>query len=60
MMLTFRGHRIYSSLCPDETSTMLPLFLLCNVHIKMKRLLAVKDFAQKQFFDIRDLWRLNC
>ena len=29
------------------------------VHIKMKTLFVVKDFAQKQFFYFGDLWRLN-
>ena len=49
MKLTFRGHRIYSSIRLDETNTMVHTYMIA-VHITMKKLVAVKDFAQKQFF----------
>ena len=38
---------------------MVPILLLYNVHIKMKKLFAVKDLAPKQPFDFDDLYRLN-
>ena len=58
MKMTFRGHRIYSSTRLDEANTMVPIDIIV-VHIKMKKLFAVKDFTQKQLFDFPDLWRLN-
>ena len=60
MKLTFRGHRIYSSIRLDETNTMGPILLL-YLYIKMKKLFfAVKYLTKKSFFDFSDLWRLNC
>ena len=56
MKLTFRGHRRYSSIRLDETNTMAPILLL-YIHIKIKKLMVVKDFAQKQLFWIR--WPLE-
>ena len=49
MKLTFQGHSIYSSIRLDETNTMVPTYIVA-VHIKMKKLFSVKDFAHKQFF----------
>ena len=51
MKLTFRGHRIYSSIRLDEAKH--DGTYIIAVHIKMKQLFAVKYFAQKQFFLLR-------
>ena len=53
MKLTFWGLRIYSSIRLDETNTLVPTTYIVAVHIKMKKLFAVKDFAQKQLFWLR-------
>ena len=48
MKLNFRGHLIYSSICLDETNTMVPMLLLYI--LKMKKIFPAKDFAQTNSF----------
>ena len=49
---------MHSSIRLDETNMMIHTYVIA-VHIKMKKLFAVKYFAQKQFFDFGDLGGLN-
>ena len=58
MKLTFRGHRIYSSIRLDETNTMVPI-LGVAVHIKMEVIRGNRFRSKTAFFTSGDLWRLN-
>ena len=49
MELTFRGHRIYSSIHLDETNTIVVTYIIA-VHIKMKKVIRGERFRSKTAF----------
>ena len=49
---------MYSPIRLDEINAMIPTCII-TLHLEMKKLFAVKYFAQKQLFFFGDLCRLN-
>ena len=63
MFLLFRRINRYATYAIMHIYRYAQICYLCipiiAVHIEMKTLFEVKDFAQKQFFHFDDLWMLN-